>query len=529
MSEAIAPDASEVVPSAPDEVAPLAAWLAVSAGGLAGFMAILDISIVNSSLPIIQGSIGATASEATWIGTAYLTAEIVVIPLTSWLDRLIGMRRLIIGGVIAFTIFSMICGMASNLTEMVIGRLGQGASGGVLMPSAYNMVARMLPPSQQSKAIAFVTAPMLTGPIIGPLLGGWLTETYSWNYAFFINAPVGLLLVPMLLLVVPPSKGDLGELAGADWAGIAGMILGLGALTVMLEEGYREQWFESTLIRGLAIGSVAGFGLVALGQRKAARPVLKLSLLLDRSLLSAHLIMAVVGGVMFANLFLVPQFLVTVRGYNPFQAGFVIIPSGFASVITMLVFPAIMKRCDLRGTIAFALLMLAVNFYAMTGLSAETPGSLFSWTQVFWAIATSLSIMPLVNLCMSSVSPEDVPEINCLTNVFRNLGGSIMLAALASYQAERLDFHHWRMHEAVGANDSAVAEMLAGTTSMFGSGADAAEAALRLFDLSVLRDALVMTFNDAYLAMTFMSLIALVLIPALKPLPGGATPMAGGH
>lgn len=230
--------------SPPVEKADATAWIAVAAGALGAMLATLDISIVNSALPTIQGEIGATGTEGTWIATAFLVAEIIIIPLSAWLERLLGLRTLLIVAVSAFTAFSVLCGIATDLTTMIIGRTGQGFMGGALIPTAMTIVAKRLPPSQQPIGMALFGMTVVLGPVMGPLVGGWLTENLSWHYAFFVNVPVCALLLALLFIGLPHEKPDWVYLREADWAGIAGMILGLGGLTIVLEEGHREEWFE---------------------------------------------------------------------------------------------------------------------------------------------------------------------------------------------------------------------------------------------------------------------------------------------
>jgi DHA2 family multidrug resistance protein len=234
----------------------------VAAGALGALLATLDISIVNSALPTIQGEIGATGTEGTWIATSFLVAEIVVIPLSAWLERLLGLRTLLLIAVTAFTGFSILCGVATDLTTMIIGRTGQGLMGGLLIPTAMTIVAKRLPPHQQPIGMALFGMTVILGPVLGPLLGGWLTENLSWHYAFFVNVPVCALLLLLLLLGLPHERTNWVYLREADWLGIIGMILGLGGLTVVLEEGHREEWFESPLIVQLTIVTVVGFVLL---------------------------------------------------------------------------------------------------------------------------------------------------------------------------------------------------------------------------------------------------------------------------
>jgi len=505
------------------------AWFAVSAGAIGGFMALLDTSIANSALPVIQGEIGATQSEGTWIGTAYLMTEVIILPLIAWLERIMGMRRLILISATVFTLFSVVCGMATSLGWMIFGRLGQGLSGGVLFPTAYTMVARFLPADEQSKGIAIISVPILLAPIIGPLLGGWLTETYSWHLAFLINVPVCAVLILLIIFAVPPSEGDPREFANADWLGIVGMTTGLGALTVMLEEGYREQWFESPLIWKLAILSFFGFVMVGIGQVRSARPVLKLALLKDRVCLASTLILIIMGTVMFATLFSAPQFLVTIAGYNAYQAGQVTLVTGLVSCISMLFYPLIMKYSDIRVTVIVSAISLALSAYLCSALTADDAGEAFRLSLGLFALGLSMIAIPLQQVTIARVALPDVSEINSITTVARNLGGSIGLAALASFQGERIEVHHWQLHESVNANRPDVWEALSGYADFVGGGGPNLETAYRLLDMQIMRDALVMTFNDSYFVMAIVSLTIIPLALFLEPMKPGQDRVAALH
>ena len=495
----------------------LMAWLAIAAGTIGGFMALLDTSIANAALPIIQGEIGATQSEGTWIGTAYLTTEIIVVPLVAWIERMIGMRRFLLISALAFTFFSVVCGMASDLTTMIVGRLGQGLSGGMMMPTAYSLVARLLPPGDQSRGVAIVSGPILIAPIIGPLLGGWLTENYSWHYAFFINVPICAVLITLLLLGVPRQDGEPGELANADWFGISGMVIGLGALTVMLEEGHREQWFASALIWKLAIAAMIGFLLIAIGQLRPGRPVLDLRLLKDRVIGPATMLLVMMGAAMFCLLFAVPQFLVIVRGYNAYQAGQVAVAAGVTSFLAMFIYPIVMERVDVRLTVAVSMVILAMSGYVAVGLTSETPGGSFALQMMLMGLGVSMTAIPLQQVAIFSVGPSMASEISSIITIARNLGGALGLAGLASFQEQRLEFHHWRLQETVSANDPAVWERLAGYANMFGGGEEGWTAAYRMFDAGIMRDALVMTFDDIFFALAVGTVAVIPFVLIMRP------------
>jgi len=479
---------------------------------IGSLMALVDVSIVNASLPVIQGEIGATPSEGTWVGTAYLIAEIVAIPLVAWMQRLLGMRRLLLVATTFFTCFSVICGFAVDLGTIILGRVGQGLAGGVLIPTSLTIVATRLPPAQQALGLAVAAMAALLGPIAGPLLGGWLTENFSWSLIFFINIPICALQVVLIVIAIPKSQGELGELRNADWFGVAGMVIGLGALTTLLEEGQREHWFESRLIWQLAAASGIGFCLVAIGQILSSRPVLKLALLKDRSLGSAIALMGVVGMLIYSTLFITPQFLAAIAGYNAFQAGQVAFISGVVAVPTAFVYPLLIRHLDMRIIVAIAILCAALAAFLASRLTVESVGADFYPSQILYGIGTTLSAIPLQQAVIAAVSVEDAPEANSLISVARNLGGSIGLAGIAGFRDERLEFHHWRLHELIGANDPEVQRAIAEATGFFGGGLDGLEGAFRAMDAQVMLQALVLTFNDMFLT---MSLIGLAVIPAV--------------
>lgn len=505
---------------------PVSPWLAIAAGAIGAFMALLDTSIANAALPVIQGEIGATPSEGTWVGTAYLATEVVIIPLIAWLERLCGMRRLLIFAASAFTVFSVVCGMATDLTTMIVGRLGQGLSGGVLIPSAYSLVAKRLPPEEQSKGIAIVSMPILLAPVVGPLLGGWLTENYSWHYAFFINVPICLGLLVLLMIGVPSEKGDLRELPNADWYGIAGMVLGLGGLTVMLEEGHREQWFQSPLIWRLAGITLLGFLLVAVGQFRSPKPVLRLALMGNGVLGPATALQLASGIMMFCALFALPQFLLLIAGYNAFQAGQVLLFGGLTSFLVMFVYPLVMKVSPIRLTVFLAMLTQAAFCYLCAGLSADTGASAFVVPLILFGLGISMMAVPLQETALRSVGASEASEVSSLIACSRNVGGSIGLAALASFQDQRLAFHQGRLHETIGANDPGAWERLDGFAAQFGGGPDGLQAAYRMLDSLVSREALIMTFNDIFLVLAIGILLIAplgLLLPARQGGDGAAT------
>ena len=493
------------------------AWIAVAAGALGALLATLDISIVNSALPTIQGEIGATGTEGTWIATAFLVAEIVVIPLSAWLERLLGLRTLLLIAVTAFTGFSILCGVATDLTTMIIGRTGQGLMGGLLIPTAMTIVAKRLPPHQQPIGMALFGMTVILGPVLGPLLGGWLTENLSWHYAFFVNVPVCALLLLLLLLGLPHERTNWVFLREADWFGIIGMVLGLGGLTVVLEEGHREEWFESSLIIKLTIMTVVGFVMLGIGQLVAAKPVLKLRLLMNRQFGSVVVMALALGMVMYGSVFVIPQFLALIAGYNALQTGQVIFLMGVPAFLLMPFVPFMIRVVDIRLAVGAGLAIMAVSCFVSTSLTAESAGEAFTAGQLLRGVGMILTMLFLNQATIASVSKEDAGDASGIFNAARNLGGSFALAALASFQDQRMWLHSRRMEETLWANDPRLQEHLSGMSHALGS----MDAAFQSLAGTIQQQAFVMTYNDIFWAMAVATLATLPLVFFLRPLPKG--------
>ncbi|QDH33687.1 DHA2 family efflux MFS transporter permease subunit [Porphyrobacter sp. YT40] len=499
----------------PVEKADATAWIAVAAGALGAMLATLDISIVNSALPTIQGEIGATGTEGTWIATAFLVAEIIIIPLSAWLERLLGLRTLLIVAVSAFTAFSVLCGIATDLTTMIIGRTGQGFMGGALIPTAMTIVAKRLPPSQQPIGMALFGMTVVLGPVMGPLVGGWLTENLSWHYAFFVNVPVCALLLALLFIGLPHEKPDWVYLREADWAGIVGMILGLGGLTVVLEEGHREEWFESTLIVQLTLMTIVGFALLTYGQLYARKPVLKLRLMLSRQFASVVVMALALGMVMYGSTYVIPQFLAIISDYNALQTGFVIFWMGVPAFLLMPVLPFMIRRTHIRIAVGVGMFIMALSCFVSINLTAASGGGVFTESQFLRGIGMILTMMFLNQATVASVAKEDAGDASGIFNAARNLGGSFALAGLASFQDQRLWHHSRRMEETLNANSPRLQEYLGGMTASLGS----PQAALEMLSGIIQRDAFVMTYNDVFFAMGAITLATVPLVLFLKPLP----------
>lgn len=499
--------------------ASLSDWLAVTAGTLGALMATLDVSIVNSALPVVQGEIGANGTEGTWMGTAYLVAEIVIIPLSAWLTRLLGLRTLLLSVTSLFMVFSIVCGLSSSLGMMIAGRLGQGITGGALIPTAMTIIATRLPPAQQSIGNACFGATALIGPLMGPLLGGWLTETMSWHYIFFVNLPLSVGLVVLLFTTMSHERHRLDLITQADWLGIAGLILGLGGLTIVLEEGERELWFESALIWQLTCMSVIGFGLLIAGQIYAARPVIRLRLLMQRQFSSVIIMSMVVSMVSYGTAYAIPQFLAGVANYNALQSGVIVMLSGVPIILMMPITPLMIRMLDIRIAVGAGMLLLAGSAFLETDISPLSAGNAFALSQILRGFGTTFTGLFLNQAAIRSVTREHAADAAGVYNAARNLGGSLALAAIAILQDRREWLHSRRIEETVSANSPLVQSWLGAQ----GGSLSEPNAALRMLESIIRIQAMTMTYADLFWLLTVTIMLVTPLVFILRPLQTTST------
>jgi DHA2 family multidrug resistance protein len=358
---------------------------------------------------------------------------------------------------------------------------------------------------------------VILGPVLGPVLGGWLTENLSWHYAFFINVPVCAVLLLLLWLGLPHQRPDWTYVREGDWFGIAGMILALGGLTVVLEEGHREFWFESPLILWLTLMTIVGFAFLLFGQIYARRPVLKLRLILTRQFGSIVLMSLVVGMALYGTIYVIPQFLALIAHYNALQTGYVILLMGLPALLLMPIVPFLVTRVDIRLAVAAGLALMAISCWVTIDLTAESGGDDFTAGQLLRGAGMIFTMLFLNQGAIASVSKEDAGDASGIFNAARNLGGSFALAALATVQDQRLWHHSRRMEETMSANSPAVQDYLTALEMHLGS----AEAAFRTLAGTIQQQAFVMTYNDIFFAMTVIIALSIPLVLFLRPLPKG--------
>jgi DHA2 family multidrug resistance protein len=505
-------------------------WTAVAAGALGALMATLDISITNSALPQIQGQIGATGTEGTWISTGYLMSEIVMIPLAAWLTRVFGLRNFLLGNATLFTLFSILCGMSHSLPQMIVGRIGQGFAGGAMIPTAQTIVATRLPRHQMPIGMTMFGLIVLLGPLLGPVVGGWLAENIDWSWCFFLNLPVGVALVVLLVAGLDNARTNWQQFVRADWLGIVGMAAGLSSLTVVLEEGQRERWFESPMIIWLSVVAAVGIALLLAAQFVSKQPIVRLKLLTNARYASVIFIVFTVGAGLYCVSYLLPQFLSGVAGYNAQQSGAVMLMSGLPAFLMMPVLPRLMGRVDTRLLVMAGLACFAGSCLLDISLTAQSAGDDFTWSQLLRGVGQVLAMMPLNQASMAAVSREQAGDAAGLYNMARNLGGSVGLALLGTFIDRRNTFHDDMIRESVTANSligqEHVAQSAAGFFAQHGDMAYAKMQALGQLAAQMQLQASVITFSETFYVLAVALLLCIPLAFLLKkPAPG--TPSAG--
>ena len=377
-------------------------WLIAISVMFATFMEVLDTTVVNVSLPHIAGRLSATIDEATWALTSYLVANAIILPMTGWLASMFGRKNLLMLSVIGFTAASFLCGLAPTLGSLIFFRILQGATGGALQPLSQAVLLEAFPPQDRGKAMGFWALGIVVAPILGPVLGGWLTDNYSWRWVFYINIPVGIASIVMTKLYIFDPPYLKAESRKVDYWGIGMLAVGIGALQIVLDKGQEEDWFSSNMIVMLSV--VAAVTLVALIWHELVTddPVVDLRVFKERSYAVGVFLMTVVGFVLYGSMVLLPVMLQTLLGYPPLQAGIAMAPRGIGSFFMMPMTGMMTGRFDPRKLLTAGLLVGGVTLLWLSGLNLQAGYWDIFWPQLLQGVGMSLLFVPLTTMSMDS-------------------------------------------------------------------------------------------------------------------------------
>tara|TARA_R110000787_G_scaffold38998_11_gene97885 strand:+ start:4477 stop:6069 length:1593 start_codon:yes stop_codon:yes gene_type:complete len=523
-STSAAVDTAEAVPTSNQDADHVSAstWLTVFGGVLGAFIAVLNIHITNASLKDIQGALSATLQEGSFISTAYLTAEVVVIPMTGWLAMVFGLRRYILWNTALFIGATLLCAIAWNLQSMLVFRTLAGLTGGTLIPLSFALILTLLPTSKQPIGMGMFSLTATQAPTIGPTLGGYLTETFGWQSVFYLQIIPTTIMFFILWQGLKKSSMNLALLKNGDWFGMLAMAIGLGAMIIILEEGERKDWLESDFIlRGTILAVTCLIIFVAI-ELKRSQPFINLRLLKRRNFLLSNLVGIVLGLGLYGSVFILPMYLAQVQGYNAMQIGLVMMWVGLPQLIMVPIVLRLMKSIDLRILLAIGAFIFGLSCLLNIHMTAEYARDHLIWPNIIRGLGMPFIMVPLNVIATAEIEKEQVGSASGVFNVLRNLGGAVGIAALATFLAVRQQYHSNHILESVSAYNPLTTERLQGLTEYFANlGADpmlAQEQALRAIDAIARRESFIMAFNDCFYVMGAAFIISLGFVCFMKKL-----------
>jgi len=423
-------------------------WLISITVMLPTLIEIIDMSIVNVSLGHIRGSLSAGIDESTWVITSYLVANAIIIPISGWLSRLFGRRQYLIFSIALFTFSSFMCGSSRSLNSLIFFRIIQGIGGGGLQPLSQAILLETFPPQQHGMAMAIFGIGIMFGPIIGPLLGGWITDSWSWPWIFYINLPIGILSIFMVLFFIidPPYMKKVKM--KIDYMGIMFLTIGIGCLQVILDLGQRRDWFASDLISWFAVTSVASLVVFAVVELFFAKhPVVNLRLFKDISFSTGNMVMFFTFFNLFGSIVLLPIYLQTLMGYTATLAGLVLGPGGVATMIAMPIAGRLVTKINPKGILALGIIICAYSTHLMSKFNLGADFYSIAWPRFVLGIGMGFTVIPLMTLTFSSIKKEEMGNATAIFNLLRNLGGSFGVAFITTMIARRAQFHQVHLVE----------------------------------------------------------------------------------
>jgi DHA2 family multidrug resistance protein len=506
--------------TAAEETVPLRSWLAVVGGTIGAFMAVINVQTTNASLEHIQGSLSANLDEGSWISTAYLTAEIVAIPLSAWLCRLFSLRRYILVNTALFLLFSVLCALAWDLHSMIVFRVLSGFTGGVMIPVSFMLILRLLPAPKRALGFALFGLSVTLAPCLGPTIGGWLTENYGWQWIFYLQIVPGALMFAAFWHSLECEPMKLHLLGQGDWVGILSMAIGLGALTIVLEEGNRRDWLSSDfIVRGIVIAVLALIVFV-LAELRRGEPLVNLRLLRRRNFAIASAIGLFFGLGLFGSIYLIALYLIQVQGYNPLHIGEVMMWIGIPQ---LLVFPIVLRatnRVDHRWLLALGIALFSLSCFMNVNMTHDSAYWQLVSSNVVRAIGQPFIMLPLSMIAIAGIERQQSGSASSLYNGVRMLGGTIGISLLGTCLTTRQHFHSNHALEFISSYERSIQERLATLTRHFleyGTDPELARSqALAAISDIARRETLVMAYNDVFYLMGAAFLLSLVLVPLLK-------------
>jgi len=503
-------------------------WIIAIVVTLATFMEVLDTSIANVALPHIAGSLSAGQDESTWVLTSYLVSNAIVLPLSGWASSVIGRKRFYMGCVALFTVSSFLCGLAPNLGMLIVFRILQGAGGGGLQPSEQAILADTFPPAKRGMAFAVYGMAVVLAPAIGPTLGGWITDNYSWRWIFYINVPIGILsiLLTMRLIEDPPYlKSQNKSRHGVDYFGLGLLAVGLGTLQVILDKGQRDDWFESNFIVILSVICVVALVGVIFWELRHKNPIIDLRLFQDRSFAIGNSLMFVLGVALYGTTVLLPLFLQTVMGYTAQEAGMALTPGGFAIMVCMPLVGFLLSKVDARRLLVFGLVVLSLALFNMGRFNLDIDFNTAMLARVYQSIGLAFLFVPINTSAYAFLPRDKNNAASGLINLSRNIGGSVGISFVTTLLDRRAQVHRTNLVGHVTPGSTRFEAVLHGASQAFqahgSSSSHAVQQAYGLFSGIVERQAAMLSYLDNFRILAVLVLCMVPLVFVMKRPPRG--------
>ncbi len=506
-------------------------WIVAMTVMLATFMEVLDTTVVNVSLPHIAGSMSATVDESTWALTSYLVANAVILPMGGWFSMLMGRKRFYMTCVALFTISSFLCGLAPTLGWLIFFRVMQGVGGGALQPMSQAILLESFPHEKRGMAMAIFGMGVVAAPIIGPTLGGWITDNYTWRWVFFINIPIGAiaLLLTSALVFDPPYlvRKSIKDGLKIDYIGFGLLALGLGALEVVLDEGQKEDWFASHFILTFAIVMVVSLVAVVFWELWHNEPVIDFRVLKDRNFTLSTITMLVLGIVLYASTTLLPVMLQTLLGYTSLLSGLVLSPGGIVVVVFMPIVGMMLRRVQARWMIVFGVVVCSGSLFMMSRFNLYIDYRTAVWSRAVQSLGMAFLFVPISTVAFAYIPKARTNYATGLFNLARNIGGSVGIAMVTTLLARRAQFHQHRLVDHLTPLDPAYRQSLTGAAQLLvGRGASPPDAAAQAHGLiygTMLRQAGMQSFLDAFwiMGVLFLAVLPLVFLMRKTRPPSG--------
>ncbi len=510
-------------------------WLVAVVVAMAAFMEILDMTIANVALPYMAGSFAATTTESTWILTSYLVSNAIVLPTSAWFANVLGRKRFFMICLVIFTLSSVLCGFAPSLPAMLLFRVLQGAGGGGLQPMAQAILADTFPPRKRGLAFAVFGITAVVAPTIGPTLGGWITDSYSWRWIFFINVPIGILTLLLIQRVVedpPYLKAGAGAAVKMDYVGVALLVVGVGALQIMLDKGQEDNWFASHFILTLAILAAVCLTALAFWDWHYKHPVIEMRLFRNFNYLSCNLMIFIVGVVLFSSLVMLPLFMETLMGYTAETAGLVLSTAAAVSLIELPIVGKLTTHVQARYLAAFGWMVIAAGmFYTTQTLQLGMSFNFAQWLRVFQSFGLPFLFVPITLIAYVGLPREKSNAIAGMLNFMRNMGSSVGTSLVTTSIARRAQVHQLYLGEHLYHNPTGLDQAIAGLAARLSiEGLNSSRALMRSYAIlyrALIGQAVTLAYIDTFLLLAGAASIMFVVTFFLRKNDPGADGVAG--